>query len=316
MSLLDTMFRGMSEREQREAVALAPPDAGRILDIYLSEVYAVRDAERNARRALEGKTQDTWYASSLADCYRSQYLARLGRERTRELDAQAYRNFAWGDHVEDFLRLVYTRCGLVADTQVSYGAGSLWGRLDLLLRYPPRDVFDEVRQEKWSPEWESMIRMIRSRIDDLGPWYDDDHGNFGFAGYDGLVGTEIKSAKSSAMKYMYRDGARDNHLIQVGAYMVTAEAMRDAGQLVEVPDFWQIEYVGKDAVGVLRFRVTDEHATRALARWQFLDSVWDAQPDPMDVPCECEGWRVQYCRYANDTGTCCFNKWTDEKGGE
>lgn len=286
----------------------APPDAGFLLDIYLRHLRDLRDASRTKRLATEGLSGDKWYASGLGKCLRLQYLERKGTPRLREIDADARRTFAWGDHVEDFVRQVYRRCGLVQDTQWRLEHGSLVARGDFLLRYPAEDVSEipeDVRSE-WSPDWIAMLEALRAQVRQ--------------SSFVGLVASEIKSAKSSSMRYMYNpkarggpkgEGAREEHLVQVGASMVLTELIPDAPR----PDFWQIEYVGKDAVGVLRFPVAKKWANVALERWKTLDEIWTSQPDPRDVECTCgkkldgsKGLPIEYCAYYDGgTGTCCGN---------
>lgn len=277
----------------------APPDAGFVLDTYLRHQRDFRDAQRDKRLAETGSSNDFWYASSLGSCYRQQYLTRLGRPSLRPIDADTRRTFAWGDHVEDFVRTMYQRCGLVVDTQMRLQHGSLVARGDLLLRYPAAEVADipeEVR-EKWSPEWIAMLEGLRAELR-THPFV-------------GLVHDEIKSAKSTAMRYMYNakfpgksQGARIEHLIQVGASMLLETLVPDA----VVPDFHQVTYVGKDAVGVLRFRVGEEWAQEAASRWAYLDSAWNAKADPMDVECDCAsrfgGKGRTFCKFF-DGSTCC-----------
>lgn len=275
--------------------ATAPPDAGLVLDAYLLHHRAFRDAMRDARRAQEGHTQESWYASSLGSCFRQQYMQRRGIPRLRPIDADAFRTFAWGDHVEDFLRRMYQRCGLVESTQVRLEHGSLVARGDLLLRYPAQqiqDIPEDVRSQ-WSPEWVGFLDRLRQEL-------------AATVTFEGLVHSEIKSAKSSAMKYMYKRGPRENHLIQVGCSIALTDLVEGAPE----PDFFQIEYIGKDAVGVLRFPVTDKWGDVALARWRYLDDAWAADADPREVECECtkEKWRVTYCAYFDpDAGSCCAN---------
>jgi hypothetical protein len=279
---------------------MGPPDAGFILDTYLRHQRVFRDSERDVRRAAAGQMQESWYASSLASCYRVQYMQRLGVERLRALDEQALRTFAWGDTVEDFLRRVYQRCGLVEQTQVRLESGSLVARGDLLLRYPPQDVADipdDVRSE-WSPEWIAFLEKLRVEIS--------------IHAFSGLVASEIKSTHSRAMKFLFKEGKpRESHSMQVGASIALTELVPDAPK----PDFWQVEYMGKDAVGLLRFRVGDEWAEKATERWNHLDDIWAAQPDPKDVPCECKGWMVTYCAYNAGDGSCCGNGWDPEANG-
>lgn len=276
----------------------APPDFGVVLDVYLERQREFRDAQRTARLGEKAATPG-WYASSLGGCYRAQYMDRLGIPRKREIDSSTRRTFAWGDHIEDFVRQAYQRSGLVLDAQTKLEVGSLSGRLDLLLQFPPAEVSSipaDVRS-KWSPEWIAFLETLRSDPQ--------------FRTFEGSAVTEVKSAKSSAMGYFAKarkkgtNRGRDNHHIQVGSYIAMAAQMPDGPK----PDFWQIEYVGKDGVGVFRFKVTDEDAENALARWKNLDEIWAAQPDPSEVECECQGWMIQYCNFANDDGTCCGHTW-------
>jgi hypothetical protein len=283
---------------------LGPPDAGFLLDIYLQHQRDFRDAQRDVRLVASGLSNDNWYASSLGNCYRQQYLQRLGVPRKREIDEQARRTFAWGDHVEDFLRKMYQRCGLVKQAQIRLQHGSLVARGDLLLRYPPQSV-EEIPNDikgEWSPEWIAFLERLRAVIAE--------------SKFDGLVGDEIKSTHSRAMKFLFKEGKpRDNHSLQVGASMVLTDLMPDAPK----PDWWQVEYMGKDAVGILRFRVREDAAEKALERWQKLDAIWDAQPDPLEVECECvkEKWRVTYCAYYDGaSGTCCGNAGLTAKSQE
>lgn len=282
-----------------ETESFGPPDAGYLLDTYLRHERDFREHQRDVRRADAGHTQESWYASSLGSCYRQQYLQRRGVPRLRLIDADARRTFAWGDHVETFLRRMYQRCGLVEDTQIRLEHGSLVARGDILLRFPAKDVSeipDDVR-EKWSPEWVGFLEQLRAEIQ-AHP-------------FRGLVHSEIKSAKSTAMRYMYNakkpaksQGARREHLIQVGATILLESLVPDAPRA----DFHQIEYIGKDAVGVLRFRVGDEWADVAKQRWEHLNAAWDAEADPMDVECDCAdrfgGKGRMYCAYF-DGSTCC-----------
>lgn len=285
----------------------APPDGGFLLDLYLEHQRAFRDEQRTKRLAESNLSDDKWYASSLGNCLRQQYLQRLGVERLRPIDADARRTFAWGDHVEDFLRTIYSRLGLVESTQWRLEHGSLVARGDLLLRYPAADVSEipEDVREGWSPEWIAFLEGLRREI--------REHP------YKGLVAVEIKSAKSTAMRYMYNpkkpgggEGARETHLVQVGASMVLSELVSGAPK----PDHWFIEYMGKDAVGILRFPVPKKWLNIARSRWEKLDEIWSAQPDPLDVECECgrkldgsKGLPIEFCAYYDgDTGACCGNE--------
>jgi len=265
------------------------------LDTYLRHQREFRDVQRSARIAASGLSDDRWYASSLATCYRAQYMQRLGIPRKRPIDEQARRTFAWGDHVEDFLRKMYQRCGLVEQTQVRLEHGSLVARGDLLLRFPPQpthEIPEDVRSE-WSPEWIDFLDRLRGEV--------------AATSFTGLVGDEIKSTHSRAMQYLHREGKpRRSHWIQVGASIALTELVADAPR----PDWWQVEYLGKDAVGVLRFRVRDDAAEVALQRWHCLDEIWEAQPQPAEVECEChlEKWMTTYCSYYDGaSGTCCGN---------
>lgn len=275
----------------------APPDAGFLMDLYLRHQRAFRDTARDVRRAEAGITDEGWYASSLGSCYRQQYMQRLGIERLRGIDADALRTFAWGDHVEDFLRRIYQRLGLVESTQVRLSHGSLTARGDLLLRFPPQsveDIPDDVKGE-WSPEWLALLEAMRAEVLTMP--------------YHGLVHDEIKSTHSRAMKFLFKEGTpRESHSIQVGCSILLESLVEDAAR----PDFHQIEYMGKDAVGILRFRVGDEWGDVALKRWRYLDAAWEAKADPMEVECECtdpkQKWKVTYCSYYDGgTGTCCGN---------
>lgn len=276
----------------------APPDAGALMDLYLRHQRTFRDGERDARRASAGISEEGWYASSLGSCFRQQYLQRKGVERLRKIDADALRTFAWGDHVEDFIRKIYQRLGLVESTQVRLAYGSLVARGDLLLRFPPQavsDIPDDVKGD-WSPEWLAFLKVMREEVLRLP--------------YEGLVHDEIKSTHSRAMRFLFKEGKpRENHSIQVGASIALEDLVADAVR----PDFHQVTYVGKDAVGCLRFRVGDEWGNVALARWNYLDAAWSASADPMDVQCECiadpkQKWKITYCSYYDgDTGTCCGN---------
>lgn len=279
--------------------SFGPPDAGFLLDTYLRHDRDRKELLRNKRREEHGHTTESWYASSLGSCFRQQYLQRKGAPRLRAIDEQARRTFAWGDHVEEFLRKTYQRCGLVEDTQVRLEHGSLVARGDMLLRYPPQKVSDipEDVLSGWSPEWVDFLHKLRADI--------ESHP------FKGLVHDEIKSAKSTAMRYMYNaknpsksQGARREHLIQVGATMLLETLVPDAPR----PDFHQVEYIGKDAVGVLRFKVGSEWAEVAKERWQTLDAAWDADVDPLEVPCDCAsrfgGKGRTFCAYF-DGSTCC-----------
>lgn len=273
----------------------APPDGGFIMDLYLAKQRGFRDTARDVRRADAGITEEGWYASSLGSCYRQQYMQRLGIERLRGIDADALRTFAWGDHIEAFIVQMYQRCGLVEDTQMRLQHGSLVARGDLLLRYPPKPVEtipDDVRSG-WSPEWLAFLADLRAEV--------------ARSPFTGLVHSEIKSTHSRAMKFLFKEGKpRESHSIQVGCSILLESLVADAPQ----PDFHQVEYLGKDSVGLLRFRVGDEWAEVARKRWEYLDSAWDAKANPMDVECECgkAKWMVTYCSYYDGgTGTCCGN---------
>lgn len=278
------------------------PDVGVLMDSFLLHQRALQDAARQKRLAEEDRAKEGWYASSLGNCYRQQYMQRLGRPATRGPDAKAFRTFAWGDMVEDFVRKVYSRAGLVLETQTAYRLRDLAGRADLLLRYPPEPVEsipDDVKAE-WSPEWLAMLAEFRADVAQAAKSVPDGT----------IVGDEVKSANSNAMRYLFKEGKpRDGHRLQVGSYMLVADALAGTPDAPPAPDHWQIEYVGKDSTGTLRFKVDGDAAADALNRLTRLEEIWDAQPKPSEVECECKGWMITYCRYANDDGTCCGHTW-------
>lgn len=260
-----------------------------LLDLYLEAHAEWRRGEVNERTLERG-----WRASSLGSCYRRQVLEHLGVPRTREIDAQARRTFAWGDHVHDWARRVLWRCGVVEHEELELAdpARNLTGHVDVVLRWPPREVDDAPTDivEAWSPEWRDFLGDLRRRVVerlelDLAPGE--------------LVGLELKSAKSSAMRHIMREGPREEHTIQVGAYAAMAATSH--------PEItrWAVSYVGKDAVGILTFGALPAWRERAVERVERLEAWRRAGTDPADVPCECEGWQVAYCAYATG-GTCCL----------
>ena len=205
-----------------------PPDLGVLMDHYLDHQAAFRDQERTKRKTQDGTdTGREIYASGLGYCLRRQYLQMVGVPRKDTIDAKTRRTFAWGDHVENFARTVYTRLGLVVPPKNPRMVfGSLVARGDILLRFPPESV-DEIPEDvlaKWSPEWVEFIRKVRSALP---------------TDYEGYVWSEIKSKKSTAMSWVLKRNEADfSHRMQVGASMFIAA--QDPSQL-PVPDpFWQI----------------------------------------------------------------------------
>lgn len=257
------------------------PDA--VLDLYLEEHRAWWDGARPQARDLTAG----WRASQLGTCPQAQIRERYGQPRTREIDAQSRRAFAWGDMVEGFYRTCHQRCGLVVATQVPLRDDELdlSGHVDLVLGWPPSSVEDipEDVRAGWSDEWVAWLRHLRARVRERFP-------------AAGVVVAEVKSTHSGSLPYVAKEGPRYAHAMQVGAYMLLSR--RHPDQFPWAVDRWRIDYVGKDTVGVVSCGVPLAFAEYARMRAEELNLWWREQRDPADVPCTCIGWEVEYCRYS------------------
>lgn len=253
-----------------------------VLDLYLEEERAWFDASRPQARTLAGG----WRASQLGTCLQAQIRERYGEPATRRIDAATRRAFAWGDHIEDFYRTIHQRAGVVVATQVPLRDEELdlSGHVDLVLRFPPASV-DEIPlqlRQTWSEDWLEWLRYLRDRVQALGG--------------QGCVAVEVKSTHSRSLPYLLREGARFAHEVQVGAYMLMAR--RHPDQLPCRVDRWRIDYLGKDSVGVVSIPVLPRAAEIAHDRVASLNRYVAEEREPADVPCSCEGWEVEYCRYS------------------
>ncbi len=263
------------------------PGVDALLDLYLDESRRWWDGRRRpqSRDLTRG-----WRASQLGSCMQAQYRERLGEPRTREPDASARRAFAWGEMVEDFYRSLHQRLGLVLATQVVLRDDELdlSGHVDMLLRWPPQaveDIPEDVRAG-WSEEWLDWLRHVRDLVAERWP-------------AEGVVAVEVKSTHSYSLPHLVREGEpRFAHGVQVGAYRLMAA--RNPEQMPATPDRWRLDYVGKDSVGVVTFGVPSRWADVALQRVSDLNRYLAEEREPADVPCECEGWMVEYCAYLRE----------------
>lgn len=264
------------------------------VDWYLA---AHRGYWNNWDQPVEGRT---WRASSLGSCARAQTLQRKGIGSSRSLDAKTLRTFAWGDEVHSFVRKMFWRLGLVVSEEPTFADASLdvTGHVDLI--WTPSG-WHRSAPAHWSQEWFDYLNHLREDwLDTLGGMYPD--------GVPGdLLGMELKSAHSLAMKRIINEGPYPHHRIQAGAYKLMAASMTEITEKdgttwspSEV-DRWHIAYVGKDSVGMLSFEVEDAWVVDAYDVLTKLNRFWQAGSLP---PCECEGWMVSYCDY-NEGDTCC-----------
>jgi hypothetical protein len=112
------------------------------------------------------------------------------------------------------------------------------------------------------------------------------------------VGVEVKTANSNSMKYRVDEGPQQDHMLQVGAYMLMAEDGDLAQPGYRAPDAWVLTYLGKDYAGMLTFDADYTWKAMAVAQLVILNEAWTNRSLP---PCTCTsaygGTGPFYCSY-------------------
>jgi len=200
---------------------------------------------REWRQRDQGHTRTGWRASSLGYCMRKQTYARLGIPSYRDFDAQTLRTFSYGDMTHDWLKRIYRNAGLlvVEGGRLEDPSREVAGHFDVLLAGPPLDITDEQR-ERWSPAWTKHVEEMRTALASHLEAFDDEP----------VLG-EIKSMSSRALQYARKEGPKDGHPLQIGAYFSMIRANPE--QIAIVPETGRLIYVGKDSVGILEFELDE-----------------------------------------------------------
>jgi hypothetical protein len=244
-----------------------------LVNWYLAE-------QREWRQRDQGHTLTGWRSSGLGYCLRKQTYARLGVPAFREFDAVTLRTFSYGDMIHDWLKGIYRDAGLLIEEEggLTLPGRGVTGHYDMLTGGEPQHSDDLLPD---SPDEHLHLFTVREAL--------RRHLN----GPQAVSIDEIKSTSEWGMKARRKEGPQFAHKMQVGAYMLMANA--DPTQLPAVPTTGRVIYVSKDSKSdILEFELEGSWVEQVDQIIDELNAHWAAGTLP---PCTCEGWSVGYCDY-------------------
>lgn len=270
-----------------------------LLDLYIDHHRRFWREEPELGTDGQPKARPAWRCSSLGYCLRAQVLERAGVPPTREIDERTRRTFQWGDDLHWFARRRLARMGILLAEEVPLHDPELelTGHVDAIYGGKVQDVprtADGMPDVSYrSPDWVFFLEYLRERVKEaFGPELP-------------VVGVEIKSQHSYAVRRAFKEGPMLHHALQLAGYSILAE--RQPQSLPAVPERWELLLVGKDALGMLTFGLLRRHVDEAMARLGRLNEAWRTGSWP---ECTCGRtpgieWEAKYCKYIGLEGEGC-----------
>lgn len=277
----------------------APQMAGFLLEPII-QLYISANREW-VQRTYRGRRGGLFRASSFVNCPRVVMLERAGIEELRVLDEKTERTFAWGDLLQRFVSEIFRDLGILVDEEVELEDKELQvaAHADLVVGGVVQLTPDP---NSTTPEHYDFLTYVRGLLEQR------------FGKELPVIGVEVKSANSKAMKYIYEGGPKRHNMLQAACQKLLAKRLG-----TPIFDYWQLLYIGKDWGGTHEFNISEDWEEAALRRLVDLKEVWESGVFP---PCTCgksldssdgewkpddrEKWTIAYCGFKDplEEGCC------------